>query len=135
MTMEKTDQPGRCDSCCRISSVLYKVSLGHDFFDRAYNRLSAVDDQAPRWYCEECSREKDFQRDVRSIREEFLRLRSGSDSLLSDPSNFLRARQRIREIDQQIKKGRSPHVILSPRDVAILLMDLDSWADDHGIAG
>ncbi len=133
--MDKTGQPGRCDSCCRISAVLYKVSLGHDFFDRAYNRLSAVDDHAPRWYCEECSREKDFQRDVRSIREEFLRLKAGEESLLADESTFLRARRRIREIDQQVKKGRSPHVILSPRDVALLLMDLDSWAEEHGFPG
>lgn len=132
MTMEKTAQPGRCDSCCRVSQVLYKVSLGHDFFDRAYDRLSAADDHAPRWYCEECSREKDFQKDVRSIREEFLRLRAGEDSLLSDETTFRRARLRIQEIDHQVKKGRSPHVILSPRDVALLLMDLEAWDEDHG---
>ena len=133
--MEKSDQPGRCDSCCRISPVLYKVSLGHDFFDRAYNRLSAVDDQAPRWYCKECSREKDFQRDVRAIRDEFLRLRTGEPSMLSEEAVFLRARNRIMEIDQQVKKGRSPHVILAPRDVALLLMELDSWMEEHDWAG
>ena len=130
--MEKTAQAGRCDSCCRVSPVLYKISLGHDFFDRACDRLSVTDDQAPRWYCEECSREKDFQKDVRSIREEFLRLRAGEDSLLSDRVTFQRARRRIQEIDHQVKKGRSPHVILSPRDVALLLMDLEAWEEEHG---
>ncbi len=133
--MEQSNRPGRCDSCCRISHVLLKVSLGHDFFDRSYTRLSAVDDQTPRWYCEECSREKDYQRDVRAIREEFLRLKSGEESVMGDQATFLRARNRVLEIDHQVKKGRSPHVILSPRDVALLLMDLDSWAEEHGWIG
>ncbi len=132
--MDLPDQPGRCDACCRGNVMLYKVSLGHDFFDRAYDRLSAVDDQMPRWYCEECSREKDFQRDVRSVREEFVKLRSGESSLLAGPEIFLKARQRISNIDQQIKRGRSPHVLLSPRDVVLLLMDLDSYAEEHELA-
>ncbi len=133
--MDASGKPSRCDACCRANVVLYKVSLGHDFFDRAYNRLSAVDDQMPKWYCEECSREKDFQRDVRSIRDEFVKLREGESSMLSIPETFRKARLRISEIDCQIKKGRSPHVLLSPRDVVLLLMELDGYAEDHEYEG
>ncbi|MHB8369677.1 MAG: hypothetical protein ACYDBP_08300 [Leptospirales bacterium] len=131
--MEPPYQNGCCDSCGRTNVVLYKLSLGHDFFDRPYDRLSATGDMSPRWYCEECSREKDFQRDVRVIREEFSKLREGQASYLDDRAAFVRARARIAAIDQTVKKGRSPHVILVPREVAHLLMEIDSWADDRGI--
>ncbi len=129
--MEPSHENGHCDSCGRSNVVLYKLSLGHDFFDRPYDRLTAPGDLFPRWYCEECSREKDFQRDVRAIREEFVKLRCGQGSLLDPPSVFSRARLRIAEIDQSVKRGRGPHVILAPREVAHLLMELDSWAEDH----
>lgn len=131
--MDATEPTGRCDACCRVNVMLYKVSLGHDFFDRAYDRLSAVDDQRPRWYCEECSREKDYQRDVRSIRDEFSKLKAGELSRLSDPGHFAKAWHRISDIDHQVKKGRSPHVILSPRDVALLLMEIDQYAEEHDL--
>lgn len=133
--MDGPDPRGRCDACCRTNLVLYKVSMGHDFFERPYDRLSVVDDQSPRWYCEECSREKDFQRDIRSIRDEFRNLREGRPSLLSDPAIFARARERVEKIDRQIKKGRTPHTILSPRDVALLLMEIDQYAEGHDLEG
>jgi hypothetical protein len=129
--MEPSHENGHCDSCGRSNVVLYKLSLGHDFFDRPYDRLTSPGDLFPRWYCEECSREKDFQRDVRAIREEFVKLRCGQCSLLDSPSVFSRARQRIAEIDQSVKRGRGPHVILAPREVAHLLMELASWAEEH----
>lgn len=133
--MADAPPPGRCDACSRANVVLYKISLGHDFFERTYNRLSVVDDQDPRWYCEECSREKTFQRDVRSIRDEFQKLGGREGSLLADLGLFRKAHRRVAEIDHQMKRGRSPHVILAPRDSALLLMELDRYAEEHDMEG
>ncbi len=115
---------GVCDACGEADVDLYKISLGRDFFDRAYDRLSAGEDLRPKWYCGNCSREKDFQRDVRVIREEFEKLQEGLPSFLSDPATFRKALERVILIEQHIKRGRKVHVLLPPGEVGILSIEM-----------
>ena len=59
---------GSCNACGAAGTALMKLSLGKDFFGRAYDRLSPSTDQSPKWYCEACSMQKNLQRDFRDIR-------------------------------------------------------------------
>jgi hypothetical protein len=119
---------GVCDACGEADVDLYKISLGRDFFDRAYDRLSAGEDLRPKWYCGNCSREKDYQRDIRVIREEFEKLREGYPSLLSDTEIFQKALERVALIERHIKRGRKVHVLLPPGEVGILSIEMSQHA-------
>ena len=56
-----------CNACGVAGTALMKLSLGKDFFGRAYDRLSPSTDQSPKWYCEQCSMQKNLQRDFHDI--------------------------------------------------------------------
>jgi hypothetical protein len=77
---------------------LLKLSLGKDFFGRVYDRLSPLSDQSPKWYCEPCSMQKNFQRDFRDIRAEFEKLSAGQPSELGTAEQLQRAHLRLREV-------------------------------------
>jgi hypothetical protein len=87
-----------CNACNAGGVALMKLSLGKDFFGRAYDRLSPSSDQSPKWYCEACSMQKNLQRDFRDIRGEYDKLASGQQSELSNADAFQRATLRLREI-------------------------------------
>jgi hypothetical protein len=89
---------GSCNGCGAAGTALMKLSLGKDFFGRAYDRLSPSSDQSPKWYCEQCSMQKNLQRDFRDIRAEFDKLAAGQGSELSKGETFQRATIRLREI-------------------------------------
>ena len=89
---------GSCNACGAVGTALMKLSLGKDFFGRAYDRLSPSSDQSPKWYCESCSMQKNLQRDFRDIRAEFEKLAAGQTSELSQTETFQRAVLRLREI-------------------------------------
>ncbi|MCL4460205.1 MAG: hypothetical protein M1297_00625 [Nitrospirae bacterium] len=128
MNEQKTQHSiGICNACGESDVDLYKISLGKDFFDRPYDRLSAAEDTKPQWYCGDCSREKDFQRDIRSIRTEFERLREGRPSLLSRAETARKAVERVALIEQYVKRGRKVHTLLPPREVGTLLVDLTRY--------
>jgi hypothetical protein len=98
-----------------------KLSLGRDFFGRAYDRLSPSSDQSPKWYCETCSMHKNLQRDFRDIRAEFDKLAGGQPSELAASEPRQRAQLRLREITA-ILGGRAPGSgLLNPADVSALM--------------
>ncbi len=125
MKNQKVRHPvGVCNACGESDVDLFKISLGKDFFGRSYDRLSTGEDLRPQWYCGDCSREKDFQRDIRVIRNEFEKMRQGQESLLTDPETYRTALDRVTLIEHHIKKGRKVHTLLPPGEVGTLLVDL-----------
>ena len=42
--------PSACNACGATGAPLAKVSLGHDFFGRVYDRLTPASDRSPAWY-------------------------------------------------------------------------------------
>jgi len=112
---------GACDACATTLGPLVKMSLGKDFFGRAYDRLSPSFDQSPKWYCETCSMHKNLQRDFRDIRHEFDKLKAGQLSELLTAEQLQRAYLRVREIIALLdgRVGNSP--LLNTVDVTQLL--------------
>lgn len=111
---------GSCNACGAAGTALMKLSLGKDFFGRAYDRLSPSTDQSPKWYCEPCSMQKNLQRDFRDIRAEFDKLTAGQGSELSKAETFQRAAIRLREIAAILgNTGQSP--FLATPDVTQLI--------------
>ncbi|MDH4186522.1 MAG: hypothetical protein OEV08_05970 [Nitrospira sp.] len=112
---------GSCNACGNASIALMKLSLGKDFFGRAYDRLSPSTDQSPKWYCEGCSMQKNLQRDFRDILGEFDKLAAGQGSALSAQEEFQRSSLRLREIVTILNgtNGHSP--FLSAADVSQLI--------------
>lgn len=112
---------GSCNACGAAGTALMKLSLGKDFFGRAYDRLSPSADQSPKWYCPQCSMQKNLQRDFRDIRAEFDKLSAGQSSELSTAETFQRAAIRLREIAAILggTGGQSP--FLAAPDVAQLI--------------
>lgn len=111
---------GSCNACGAAGTALMKLSLGKDFFGRAYDRLSPSTDQSPKWYCEQCSMQKNLQRDFRDIRAEFDKLTAGQGSELSKAETFQRAAIRLREIAAILgNTGQSP--FLATPDVTQLI--------------
>jgi len=108
---------GICDACKASGVPLMKLSLGKDFFGRAYDRLSPSSDQSPKWYCESCSMQKNLQRDFRDIRSEHDKLLAGQQSELSDAESFQRATIRLREIMAILGGSTGPSALLSASDV------------------
>ncbi|MHB1605492.1 MAG: hypothetical protein ACYCTV_03755 [Leptospirales bacterium] len=119
---------GFCNACGEADVDLFKISLGKDFFNRPYDRLSGGEDLRPQWYCENCSREKDFQRDVRVIRNEFEKMRQGQPSLLADQATYRKALDRVILIENHIKKGRKVHTLLPPGEVGTLLVEMSGMS-------
>jgi hypothetical protein len=104
-----------CNACGAAGTALMKLSLGKDFFGRAYDRLSPSTDQSPKWYCEQCSMQK-------NIRAEFDKLTAGHTSELSKTETFQRAAIRLREIATILGGSTSgPSPFLAAPDVAQLI--------------
>ncbi len=115
---------GICDACGKVGVDLYKVSLGKDFFNRTYDRLSHTEDLHPKWFCSPCSLEKGYQRDVRNIHQELEKLLANDSSLLSEEKTLLQAISHVEKIESYVKKGRKIHLLLPPREVGLLLIEL-----------
>lgn len=112
---------GSCNACGAVGTALMKLSLGKDFFGRAYDRLSPSSDQSPKWYCESCSMQKNLQRDFRDIRAEFEKLAAGQMSELSQTETFQRAVLRLREIAAILGATSNQSPFLAAPDVAHLI--------------
>ncbi len=112
---------GSCNACGAGSIALMKLSLGKDFFGRSYDRLSPSTDQSPKWYCEQCSMQKNLQRDFRDIRAEFDKLAAGQSSELSHAETFQRATIRLREIAAILSGTAEQSALLTAPDVKQLI--------------
>jgi hypothetical protein len=112
---------GSCNACGATGAALMKLSLGKDFFGRAYDRLSPSSDQSPKWYCEGCSMQKNLQRDFRDISAETDKLVAGQTSELSKSDEFQRATLRVREIVSLLDAAQTHSPLLASGEVARLL--------------
>jgi ribosomal protein S14 len=112
---------GRCDACGSDRGLLMKLSLGKDFFGRAYDRLSPSADTRPKWYCEYCSMHKNLQRDFRDIRTEFDKLCAGQPSELASSDHLQRAQLRLREITELLQGQAAASRLLDPAEVNALI--------------
>jgi hypothetical protein len=112
---------GSCNACGAEGTPLMKLSLGKDFFGRAYDRLSPSSDQSPKWYCESCSMQKNLQRDFRDILAEFDKLVAGQTSELSKTEIFQHAALRLREIAAILRATASHSPFLDAPDVEQLI--------------
>jgi hypothetical protein len=112
---------GACDGCGAVQGALVKMSLGKDFFGRAYDRLSPYFDQSPKWYCEACSMHKNLQRDFRDIRAEFDKLAGGQPSELRSAEHLQRAHLRLRELITILEGRAATSSLLNPVDVNELI--------------
>jgi len=112
---------GSCNACGAAGIALMKLSLGKDFFGRAYDRLSPSSDQSPKWYCESCSMQKNLQRDFRDIRAEFEKLTAGQTSELTKTETFQRAALRLREIAAILGATSDQSLFLAAPDVEQLI--------------
>ena len=112
---------GSCNACGISSTALMKLSLGKDFFGRSYDRLSPSNDQSPKWYCEQCSMQKNLQRDFRDIRAEFDKLAAGQSSELASADTFQRATIRLREIAAILSSTTGQSTLLTTPDVMQLI--------------
>jgi len=117
---------GSCNACGATGTALMKLSLGKDFFGRAYDRLSPSTDQSPKWYCEQCSMQKNLQRDFRDIRAEFDKLTAGQSSELSKGDELRRASLRLREILTLLDAAQGPSPLLPSGDVKLLMERLNA---------
>ena len=126
---------GRCDACGSQQGPLQKLSLGKDFFGRAYDRLSPSSDQSPKWYCDPCSMHKNLQRDFRDISAEFDKLSQGQPSELSGTEPFQRAQLRLREITAILAGHMPGSRLLDPADVRALAERVQARADAPPAAG
>ncbi len=112
---------GVCHACGATGKALMKLSLGKDFFGRAYDRLSPSSDQSPKWYCESCSLLKNLQRDFRDIKAEHEKLDMGQASNLSAAEDRQRAQLRLREIATILDGMQAPSPLLDAADVKNLI--------------
>jgi hypothetical protein len=117
---------GSCNACGAVGTALMKFSLGKDFFGRPYDRLSPSADHSPKWYCANCSMQKNLQRDFRDIRAEYDKLIAGQQSELAKGDEFRRASLRLREISALLGSlpGQSP--LIAAHDVALLIERLNT---------
>ena len=117
---------GSCNACGATGTTLMKLSLGKDFFGRAYDRLSPSSDQSPKWYCASCSMQKNLQRDFRDISTETDKLVAGQTSELSKSDEFQRATLRVREIVALLDAAQTHSPLLASGEVARLLERLNT---------
>ena len=127
--------PGRCDACGLEQGPLLKLSLGKDFFGRAYDRLSPASDQSPKWYCETCSMHKNLQRDFRDIRAEFDKLSAGQPARLTGADQLQRAHLRLREISATLDGHVAGSRLLDPTDVKALIHRLQAQPASPSVPG
>jgi hypothetical protein len=118
--------PSACDACGTTGVPLAKVSLGHDFFGRVYDRLTPTSDRSPAWYCPPCSEEKAMQLDLRAIGE----AAGADDSPLAQAGELERAAARLREIAARLKAGFDADTpfhgkLLAVGEVETLLAELE----------
>lgn len=97
-----------CDACGASGAPLAKVSLGRDFFGRAYDRLTPASDKSPAWYCPRCSEEKRMQSDYRVIQAAAEALAAGADSPLGDAQTRERALTRLKQVVERLGAGMGP---------------------------
>jgi hypothetical protein len=126
---------GPCDGCGLSQGPLMKMSLGKDFFGRAYDRLSPSFDQSPKWYCEPCSMHKNLQRDFRDIRVEFEKLSGGEPSEFVAAEQLQRAHLRLREIIVLLERRVAASPLLDPIDVNQLIHRMQSQTGSPSTAG
>jgi len=117
---------GSCHACRAVGTALMKFSLGKDFFGRPYDRLSPSSDQSPQWYCENCSMQKNLQRDFRDIRTEYDKLIAGQMSELSKGDEFRRASLRLREITALLGAAQGPSPLIVREEVTLLIERLNT---------
>ena len=117
---------GSCNACGATGTTLMKLSLGKDFFGRAYDRLSPSSDQSPKWYCASCSMQKNLQRDFRDISTETDKLVAGHTSELSKSDEFQRATLRVREIIALVDAAQTHSALLGSGEVVRLLERLNT---------
>ena len=125
---------GRCDGCGDPDGPFLKLSMGRDFFGRAYDRLSPSSDQSPKWYCESCSMHKNLQRDFRDIKTEFDKLSGGQTSELTNTEHLQRAQLRLREIAEILEPAGKARLI-DPTDVTALIQRMQGRATSPSAAG
>ena len=125
-TNSASPSAGKCDGCGAADVPLMKISLGHDFFGRVYDRLSPSADLSPKWYCDRCSVEKNLQRDFRDIKGEFDKLTKGTASALSQSDQLERAMLRVKEIAAMIAANALKQTLLKPDDVSTLTRALEA---------
>ncbi|MFM8552760.1 MAG: hypothetical protein ACKOCD_10720 [Nitrospiraceae bacterium] len=125
---------GQCDACGSQQGPVQKLSLGKDFFGRAYDRLSPSSDQSPKWYCDSCSMHKNLQRDFRDIRAEYDKLSQGQPSELAGAEPFQRAQLRLREIAAILAGHSAGSRLLDPADVGTLAERIQARAGTPPVA-
>ena len=123
---ETASYSGKCDGCGASGVPIMKLSLGRDFFGRAYDRLSPNADMSPKWYCDACSVEKNLQRDFRDIQMEFGKLSQGDPSALNQTEQLQRATLRLKEIAVLIAAANFTQRLLSPEEVSALSRSLET---------
>ncbi|WP_447980302.1 hypothetical protein [Candidatus Nitrospira bockiana] len=128
MEGETTMPVGRCDGCETEHGPFLKLSMGKDFFGRAYDRLSPSADHSPKWYCESCSMHKNLQRDVRDIRSEMDKLAAGQHSELAVSEQMQRARLRLHEISTILQSEGNGSRLLNAAEVLALSERLHAHA-------
>jgi len=114
-----------CNGCGAAGTALMKFSLGRDFFGRPYDRLSPSADQSPKWYCSNCSMQKNLQRDFRDIRAEYEKLAAGQQSELAKGDEFRRASLRLREI-RTLLSSYTQSPLIAAQDVSLLMERLNT---------
>ncbi|WP_447972717.1 hypothetical protein [Nitrospira sp. Kam-Ns4a] len=119
----------RCDACGTERGPLMKLSLGKDFFGRAYDRLSPAADQSPKWYCETCSMHKNLQRDFRDIKAELDKLASAQASELAAADQLQRAQLRLCEIRTILESSQRASRLLDSAEVAALISRIQAHKD------
>ncbi len=119
--------PAGCDACGAAREPLIKLSLGKDFFGRAYDRLSPSSDLSPKWYCEKCSTHKNLQRDFRDIQAEIVKWRAGQPSQADLSEQLTRIRLRLQEMAALLEGEGADSPFLGRADVCALLRDLETY--------
>lgn len=124
-----------CDACGTDRGPFLKLSLGKDFFGRAYDRLSPATDQSPKWYCKPCSMQKNLQRDFRDIRTEFDKLIAGQPSEIASGDKLQRAQVRLTEIVALLDGSASGARMVDPGEVKTLIQRLQAHSGSSPVTG
>ncbi len=124
--------PAGCDACGARRDPLMKLSLGKDFFGRAYDRLSPSSDRSPKWYCEICSMHKNLQRDFRDIQAEMVKWSAGQPSEVDDSEHMSRVQLRLSEIAALLEREGADSPFLGRAEVGALIRDLETRLSSPG---
>lgn len=129
MELDQSPAHVTCDGCRTQQAPLQKLSLGKDFFGRAYDRLSPSTDASPKWYCATCSIHKNLQRDFRDIQAELVKWTTGEPSQMQDPGHLQRARLRLREISLLLEQAGGCSPFLDRATVMSVMSELEMRTD------